>query len=111
MESIAGQKGLRHGSRNMFVFSSRIFDRGWFAGYTLLTSEWLCHNSPLHPPLPALKTSWFTPHALPCDEPLILNQSRNVMLRVSESGFPLYIQRESGCLRTFAARYAAAGCA
>jgi len=47
-------KKVRHGSRNMFVFSSRIFDRGWFAG-NLIDQRWLCHNSPLHPPLPALK--------------------------------------------------------
>jgi hypothetical protein len=35
---IAGQKGLRRSSRNMFVFSSRIFEQGWFARYTLLTT-------------------------------------------------------------------------
>jgi hypothetical protein len=30
----AGQKGLRHSTHNMFVFSGRIFDQGWFAQYT-----------------------------------------------------------------------------
>jgi len=34
MESRTGQKGFRQSARNMFVFSSRIFEQGWFAGYT-----------------------------------------------------------------------------
>jgi hypothetical protein len=60
MESIAGQKGFRRSGRNYFVFNDEIFDRGWFAGYTLLTSDGLHQNPRFHLLSHALKTHCLT---------------------------------------------------
>jgi hypothetical protein len=49
MESIAGQKGLRHGSHKPMNPLAQNFGFWWFAGYTLLTTAVISGKKPVEP--------------------------------------------------------------